>query len=63
MKELKVKNRKNRVEEKSLTITRNVVRIFLIIWSILIIFPILWAVASSLKTHLEFGTNAWKLPE
>ena len=63
MKELKVKNRKNRVEEKSLTITRNVVRIFLIIWSILIIFPILWAVVSSLKTNLEFGTNAWKLPE
>ena len=63
MKELKVKNRKNRVEEKSLTIARNVVRIFLIIWSILIIFPILWAVASSLKTNLEFGTNAWKLPE
>lgn len=63
MKELKVKNRKNRVEEKSLTITRNVVRIFLIIWSILIIFPILWAVVSSLKTNLEFGTNAWRLPE
>ena len=63
MKELKVKNRKNRVEEKSLTITRNVVRIFLIIWSLLIIFPILWAVLSSLKTNIEFGTNAWKLPE
>ena len=63
MKELKDKNRKNRVEEKSLTITRNVVRIFLIIWSILIIFPILWAILSSLKTNLEFGTNAWKLPE
>ena len=63
MKELNVKNRTNRVEEKSLTITRNVVRIFLIIWSILIIFPILWAVLSSLKTNLEFGTNAWKLPE
>lgn len=63
MKELKVKNRKNRVEEKSLTITRNVVRIFLIIWSLLIIFPILWVVLSSLKTNLEFGTNAWKLPE
>ena len=63
MKELKVKNRKNRVEEKSLTITRNVVRIFLIIWSILIVFPILWAILSSLKTNLEFGTNAWKLPE
>ena len=63
MKELKVKNRKNRVEEKSLTITRNVVRIFLIIWSLLIILPLLWTVISSLKTNQEFGINAWKLPE
>lgn len=63
MKELKVKNRKNRVEEKSLTITRNVVRIFLIIWSLLIILPLFWTVISSLKTNQEFGMNAWKLPE
>ena len=63
MKELKVKNRKNRVEEKSLTITRNVVRIFLIIWSLLIILPLLWTVVSSLKTNQEFGMNAWTLPE
>ena len=63
MKELKVKNRKNRVEEKSLTITRNIVRIFLIIWTVLIIFPLLWAFVSSLKTNLEFSMNAWTLPE
>ena len=63
MKEFKVKNRKNRVEEKSLTITRNVVRIFIIIWSILIILPILWTLLSSLKTNQEFGLNAWKFPE
>lgn len=63
MKKLKVKNRKNRVEEKSLTITRNIVRIFLIIWAILIILPIIWTVLSSLKTNQEFGMNAWKLPE
>ena len=63
MKELKVKNRKNRVEEKSLTITRNIVRIFLIIWTVLIIFPLLWALVSSLKTNLEFSMNAWTLPE
>lgn len=63
MKELKVKNRKNRVEEKSLTITRNVVRIFLIIWSILIILPLLWTVLSSLKTNQEFGINAWSMPK
>ncbi len=60
--ELKVKNRKNRVEEKSLTITRNIVRVFLVIWTILIIFPLLWALLSSLKTNKEFGTNAWALP-
>ena len=63
MKELKAKNRKNRVEEKSLTITRNVVRIFLIIWSILIILPLLWTVLSSLKTNQEFGINAWTMPK
>ncbi len=63
MKELKVKNRKNRVEEKSLTITRNIVRIFLIIWTILILFPLLWAVMSSLKTDLEYLTGAWTFPE
>ena len=63
MKELKVKNRKNRVEEKSLTITRNIVKVFLIIWTVLIIFPLLWAFVSSLKTNLEFSMNAWTLPE
>lgn len=63
MKELKVKNRKNRVEGKSLTITRNIVKVFLIIWTVLIIFPLLWAFVSSLKTNLEFSMNAWTLPE
>lgn len=55
--------RKNRVEEPSLTVTRNVVRIFLIIWAILIIFPLLWAIMSSLKTSAEFMKSAWALPK
>ena len=41
MKELKVKNRKNRVEEKSLTITRNVVRIFMMVPQMLLLIPLL----------------------
>ena len=59
---LKVKNRKNRVQDKSLTVIRNVVRIFLIIWAVLIIFPLLWALMSSLKTNGEFALNAWTMP-
>ena len=53
---------KNRVGDKSLTITRNIVRIFLVIWTILILFPLFWAILSSLKTNKEFGINAWPLP-
>ena len=53
---------KNRVGDKSLTITRNIVRIFLVIWTILILFPLFWAILSSLKTNKEFGIKAWTLP-
>ena len=53
---------KNRVGDKSLTITRNIVRIFLVIWTILILFPLFWAILSSLKTNKEFAINAWTLP-
>ena len=58
----KEKKVKNRVGDKSLTITRNIVRIFLVIWTILILFPLFWAILSSLKTNKEFGINAWTLP-
>ena len=58
----KEKKVKNRVEDKSLTITRNIVRIFLVIWTILILFPLFWAILSSLKTNKEFAINAWTLP-
>lgn len=58
----KEKKVKNRVGDKSLTITRNIVRIFLIIWTILILFPLFWAILSSLKTNKEFAINAWTLP-
>ncbi len=58
----KEKKVKNRVGDKSLTITRNIVRIFLVIWTILILFPLFWAILSSLKTNKEFALNAWTLP-
>ncbi len=61
--ELKTENKKNRVEEPALTVTRNIVRIFLIVWAILIIFPLLWALMSSLKTSAEFMKSAWALPK
>lgn len=53
---------KNRVEDKSLIITRIIVRVFLVFWTILILFPLFWAVLSSLKTNQEFAVNAWSFP-
>ena len=59
----KVKKRKASLpQDKSVIIARNVSRIFLIIWTVLIIFPVLWTFMTSLKTPGEFMANAWAFP-
>lgn len=55
-----MKLKKNKViEDKSVKITGNVVRVFLIIWTITIIFPLVWSLFTSLKTNGEFMVSAW----
>ncbi len=49
-------------QDKSVIIARNVSRIFLVIWTVLIIFPVLWTFMTSLKTPGEFMANAWAFP-
>lgn len=39
------------------------IRIPLILYSIIVIFPILWTASTSLKTNREFYMNPWALPE
>ena len=59
----KVKKRKAALpQDKSVIIARNVSRIFLVIWTVLIIFPVLWTFMTSLKTPGEFMANAWAFP-
>lgn len=35
---------------------------FLIIWAVLVVFPLLWTIFSSLKSDREIFTSPWKLP-
>lgn len=59
----KVKKRKASLpQDKSVIIARNASRIFLVIWTVLIIFPVLWTFMTSLKTPGEFMANAWAFP-
>ena len=44
-------------------ISRNILRLVFIIMSLIVIIPIFWAVASSLKTSAEYLGNPWALPE
>lgn len=58
-----VKKRNNAVSDKSVTILKNVTRVFLVIWVILVLFPLVWTIVSSLKTEGEFYASAWSLPK
>lgn len=50
-------------KDNSVTVIRNVVRIFLIIWAILIILPLGWTILTSLKSADEVSfESAWSLP-
>lgn len=42
---------------------KNSLRLFLILWSIVVIYPLLWMVISSFKTTNEIFLSTWSLPE
>ena len=42
---------------------KGLIRFFLILYSIIVIFPVLWAISTSFKTNQEFFKDAWALPE
>ncbi len=35
---------------------------FLIVWAVLVVFPLLWAIVTSFKSDAEIFTSPWKLP-
>lgn len=44
-------------------ISSNLLRLLLIIISLVVVVPIIWAIATSFKTSAEFMSNPWALPE
>ncbi len=55
---------KKETKKKVLSISASVlVRVFLVFWAILIIFPIIWMFYTSFKTSGEYMTNQWALPK
>lgn len=49
-------------QDLSVVIARNVIRGFLVLWSITIIIPIVWTLMTSLKSNGEILKDAWSLP-
>lgn len=49
-------------ESKGEIISRWVIRLFLVVWTILIIFPLLWAIMTSFKSQKEFMMGAFNWP-
>lgn len=42
---------------------RWVVRVFLLSWTVTILFPMIWTIYTAFKTNKEFFANVWALPE
>jgi N-acetylglucosamine transport system permease protein len=47
---------------KKIKLSDIIIRVPLVLYSIIVIFPILWTAATSLKTNQEFYMNPWALP-
>ncbi len=45
------------------TIFDLLIRLVLIIYSIIVVYPVVWTILSSFKTNQEFYTSAWALPQ
>lgn len=60
-----VKSKRDPYKEKvkgSWSLRNILTRIFLLLWSFAVIFPLIWAFYSSFKTNQEFYANPWALP-
>ena len=44
-------------------LSRNIIRLFLMTYAVIVIAPIFWAVMTSFKTNKEFYKSVWALPE
>lgn len=50
-------------ESPAMIIGRWIIRIFLVSWTVTILFPVIWTFYTAFKTNKEFFASAWALPE
>lgn len=57
-------NRKNRIKDPNgVLIARWIIRLFFIFWAVVVAFPVIWTLYTSLKSNQEFFSNPLALPE
>lgn len=55
---------RQKVKENTGTrVSRWLIRVFLLVWSITIVYPLVWVIYTSFKTNKEFYANVWALPK
>ena len=42
---------------------QGIIRIFLVLWSVTVAFPVIWVLYTSLKSNQEFFASPWALPK
>ena len=57
------KNRNRIHDSKGLTIGRWCIRAFFLLWAVIVAFPVIWTLYTSLKTDQEFFTKPFALPK
>lgn len=50
-------------ENTGTRVSRWLIRVFLLVWSITIVYPLVWVIYTSFKTNKEFYANVWALPK
>ena len=57
-------NKGKKVKENKITmLARQLIRVFLLLWSLVVAFPVIWVLYTSLKSSKEFFASPWGLPE
>lgn len=57
-------NRKNRIKDPNgVLIARWIIRLFFIFWAVVVAFPVIWTLYTSLKSNQEFFSNPLALPK
>ena len=50
-------------KNKKITAGGVIARVLLVLWAMMVIYPLLWTIQSSLKNNIGIFTNPWAMPD